>query len=67
MCTCIPVDAFESFVEAGDIFHSATSKRLRKYIYSTGNSLEPGEAFRLFRGRDPVLGPMLKKKGLLLE
>jgi peptidyl-dipeptidase Dcp len=36
-----------------------------KYIYSTGNSLPPMDAYRAFRGRAPTVEPMLKKKGLL--
>ncbi|OQR88878.1 hypothetical protein ACHHYP_06575 [Achlya hypogyna] len=58
-------DAFEAFVEAEDIFDSVTAKRLRATIYSTGNSVHPMDAYRAFRGRNPVIEPMLKKKGLL--
>jgi peptidyl-dipeptidase Dcp len=63
----LDADGFDAFLEAGDIFDQETAARLRKYIYSTGNSIEPGEAYRLFRGRDPTVIPMLKKKGLLEE
>ncbi len=58
-------DAFEAFVEAGDVFDPAVAARLRECIYSSGNSREPGQAFRAFRGRDPVVEPMLKERGLL--
>ncbi|WP_457446253.1 M3 family metallopeptidase [Roseateles sp. P5_E4] len=58
-------DAFDAFVEAGNVFDTAVAARLRECIYSTGNSREPGEAFRAFRGRDPVVEPMLKDRGLL--
>ncbi|KDO33256.1 hypothetical protein SPRG_02065 [Saprolegnia parasitica CBS 223.65] len=58
-------DAFEAFLDAGDIFDSATAKRVRENIYSTGNSVHPMDAYRAFRGRPPVIEPMLKKKGLL--
>jgi peptidyl-dipeptidase Dcp len=58
-------DAFDAFVEAGNVFDSAVAARLRECIYSSGNSREPGEAFRAFRGRDPVVAPMLKDRGLL--
>lgn len=58
-------DAFDAFVEAGDVFDTAVAARLRECIYSSGNSREPGEAFRAFRGRDPVVEPMLKDRGLL--
>jgi peptidyl-dipeptidase Dcp len=59
-------DAFEAFVEAGDAFDAAVAQRLRDCIYASGNSIEPGEAFRRFRGRDPVVEPMLKDRGLLV-
>jgi peptidyl-dipeptidase Dcp len=58
-------DAFDAFVEAGSVFDPAVAARLRECIYSAGNSREPGEAFRAFRGRDPVVEPMLKDRGLL--
>ncbi|EQC38848.1 hypothetical protein SDRG_03806 [Saprolegnia diclina VS20] len=61
----LDADAFDAFVEAGDIFDAATAKRVREHIYSTGNSVPPMDAYRAFRGRDPVIEPMLKKKGLL--
>jgi peptidyl-dipeptidase Dcp len=41
------------------------AERLKRCIYSTGNSVEPGEAFRRFRGRDPVIEPVLRQKGLV--
>ncbi|MDR7296545.1 peptidyl-dipeptidase Dcp [Pelomonas aquatica] len=59
-------DAFDAFVEAGDVFDAGVAARLRECIYSSGNSREPGEAFRSFRGRDPVVEPMLKDRGLLV-
>ncbi|MCY4744416.1 M3 family metallopeptidase [Pelomonas sp. UHG3] len=58
-------DAFDAFVEAGDVFDPAVAARLRECILSAGNSVEPGAAFRAFRGRDPVVEPMLKDRGLL--
>jgi peptidyl-dipeptidase Dcp len=38
---------------------------LRQYIYSSGNTLPPMDAYRAFRGRAPSVVPMLKKKGLV--
>ena len=54
-------------VESGDVFDPPTADRLREWIYSSGNSVEPSEAYRQFKGRDPTVEPMLKKKGLLAE
>ena len=61
----LDADAWEAFVEAGNPFAADVAARLRQCIYSTGNSVEPGAAFRAFRGRDPVIEPLLRQKGLL--
>jgi peptidyl-dipeptidase Dcp len=61
----LEADGFAAFTEAGDAFDAATSQRLLRTIYSTGNTLEPAEAYRAFRGRDPQVQPMLHKRGLL--
>merc|ERR1711959_478248 len=50
----LDADAFGAFTDAGDIFDKETAARVRKHIYSAGNTVEPGELFRRFRGRDPV-------------
>jgi peptidyl-dipeptidase Dcp len=57
-------DAFCAFEEAGSIFDPAIAERLHKYIYSSGGTMKPDEAYRAFRGRDPEAGPLLEKRGL---
>jgi peptidyl-dipeptidase Dcp len=61
----LDADAFDAFKEANDIFDKATAQRLLENIYSAGDTREPGELYRAFRGRDASVKPMLKKKGLL--
>ena len=61
----LDADGFDAFVEAGNPFDPKVAERLRRYIYSSGNTLEPGEAYRAFRGRAAKVEPMLKKRGLL--
>ncbi len=63
----LDADAFEAFVEAGDVFDAATAARLLRHIYGAGNSVEPRATYRAFRGRDASVEPMLKKRGLLPE
>jgi peptidyl-dipeptidase Dcp len=63
----LDADAYDAFVEAGDPFDAATAQRLRRWIYASGNRVEPGAAFAAFRGRAPRVEPMLRKKGLLSE
>ena len=61
----LEADAFNAFTETGDPFHAPTAQRLLREIYSVGGRTEPGAAFRSFRGRDPVVEPMLAKRGLI--
>jgi len=61
----LDADGYEAFVEAGDPFDAATAARLRDCIYASGNSREPGAAYRAFRGRDAVVEPLLRGRGLL--
>jgi peptidyl-dipeptidase Dcp len=58
-------DAFQAFVEAGDLFDPATAKRLRDEILSKGGTGKGMELYRAFRGRDPSIEPLLKGRGLL--
>lgn len=60
----LEAEAFEAFEEAGDAFDPALADKLRRYVYSAGDSREPGAAFSAFRGRDPRAEPMLRKRGL---
>ncbi len=61
----LDADAYEAFVEAGDPFAPGVAARLLRSVYAAGNSLEPGAAYRAFRGRDPDIAAMLRKRGLV--
>lgn len=61
----LDADGYEAFVEAGNPFDDTVAARLRRFIYSSGNSIEPSEAYRAFRGRAPTVEPMLKGRGLV--
>ena len=56
-------DAFEAFTEAGGPYDKKVAERLRKYIFSVGNTIDPAEAYREFRGRDPKVEALMKKRG----
>jgi glutamine synthetase adenylyltransferase/Zn-dependent oligopeptidase len=58
-------DAFEAFEEAGDPFDKSVAKRLRDEIMCVGNSVDPGRAYRDFRGRDPTIDALLRARGFL--
>ena len=61
----LEADAWQAFVEAGNPFDASVAQRLKGCIYSVGDSVEPGAAFRAFRGRDAELTPMLRERGLV--
>lgn len=56
-------DTREAFAEAGDVFDKATAEKLRKFILAPGNTTDRAEAYRQFRGRDPDVRALLKKRG----
>ena len=61
----LDADGFDAFVEAGNPFDPGVAARLHKFIYSSGNSLEPSQAYQSFRGRAPTVRPMLEQRGLI--
>ena len=60
-------DGYDAFVEAGSPFDAAVAARLLRHVYGAGNSVEPGTAYRAFRGRDASVTPLLRKRGLLVD
>jgi peptidyl-dipeptidase Dcp len=59
----ISADAWEAFTEAGGAYDKAVAKRLRDDIFSIGNTVDPAEAYRAFRGRDPGTAALMRKRG----
>ncbi len=57
-------DAFEAFKEKG-IFDRATAESFRRNILEKNGIMEPMQMYVNFRGREPVIEPLLKNKGLL--
>jgi peptidyl-dipeptidase Dcp len=59
----ITADAFGAFVEGKGPYDAKVSERLRKYVFSVGNTVDPAEGYRGFRGRDPKVEALMKKRG----
>jgi peptidyl-dipeptidase Dcp len=59
----LTADAFGAFVEGKGAYDRAVADRLRKNIFSIGNTKDPAEAYRAFRGRDPKVDALMKKRG----
>ena len=56
-------DTREAFADAGDVFDATVAAKLREYILAPGNTTDRAEAYRQFRGRDPDVTALLKKRG----
>ncbi|MEO6655266.1 MAG: M3 family metallopeptidase [Pyrinomonadaceae bacterium] len=59
----LTADAFGAFTEAGGPYDKKVAARLRKYIFSVGNTVDPADAYRNFRGRDPNVDALMIKRG----
>jgi peptidyl-dipeptidase Dcp len=62
----LTADAYDAFTEAKGPYDKTVAARLRKHIFSVGNTIDPADAYRAFRGRDPNIGPLMKKRGFPL-
>lgn len=56
-------DTWAAFEEAGDVWDADTAERFRSIVLSTANETDRKEAYRKFRGRDPEVKYILKKRG----
>jgi peptidyl-dipeptidase Dcp len=59
----ITADAFGAFVEGKGAYDREVAERLRKNVFSVGNTIDPADAYRAFRGRDPKIDALMKKRG----
>jgi peptidyl-dipeptidase Dcp len=59
-------DAFEAFKEKG-IFDQATATSFRKNILEKIGTMDAMQMYVNFRGREPIIEPLLKNRGLLQE
>jgi peptidyl-dipeptidase Dcp len=56
-------DTFAAFEEAGSPWDKPTADKFARLLLSTGNETDRAEAYRAFRGRDPDVNALLKKRG----
>lgn len=56
-------DTRQAFEEAGNPFDPATARKLRELILAPGNTTDRAAAYRQFRGRDPDVNALLRKRG----
>ncbi|GER99933.1 peptidyl-dipeptidase Dcp [Acrocarpospora corrugata] len=59
----LDADTVEWFTENGGLLRE-NGDRFRRELLSKGGSVDPMDAFRSFRGRDPRIEPLLERRGL---
>ena len=59
----LDADTVEWFKENGGLTRE-NGERFRTLLLSRGNSIDPLQAFRAFRGRDAAIEPLLERRGL---
>ena len=57
-------DGFDAFKEAGNVFDPELAARLRREVYEVGNTRDPAESYKAFRGRMPSADALLRNRGL---
>jgi len=59
----LTADAFGAFTEGKGPYDKTVAQRLVKNVFSVGNTIDPAEAYRKFRGRDPQVSALMIKRG----
>lgn len=59
----LDADAFDAFKSSGDIFNPELAAKFRELLTKCGSD-EGMEVYRKFRGKNPDIAPLLKRRGL---
>jgi peptidyl-dipeptidase Dcp len=60
----LDADAFDAFVQTGDVYNAQLASNYRKFILASGGTEDSMELYRKFRGNDPSIEPLLARRGL---
>ncbi|CAM4248873.1 M3 family metallopeptidase [Gillisia hiemivivida] len=60
----LTADAAEAFADSpGGFYDKDMAAKLVKYLFAPRNSMDPAEAYRLFRGRDASIDALMRDRG----
>lgn len=59
----LTADAFEAFTEASGPYDRDVAASLRQHVFEAGNTVDPAEGYRAFRGRDAGTAALMRKRG----
>lgn len=57
-------DAYQAFVETGNIYDQQTAQKFRQYVLKPGGIDDAMDMYVNFRGKQPSTGPLLDNRGL---
>lgn len=60
----LDADAFDAFVQSGDIYNQDLAAKFRKYCLKESGDDEGMIQYKKFRGKDPSIDPLLTRRGL---
>jgi peptidyl-dipeptidase Dcp len=63
----LTADAAEVFTEAGSFYDKEIAQRLHDTVMSVGDTIDPADGFRKFRGRDVDTKALLRKRGFPID
>jgi peptidyl-dipeptidase Dcp len=63
----LTADAWEAFSEGKGAWDRELAARLLRNVFATGNTIDPADAYRAFRGRDPQIEALMRKRGFTGE
>jgi peptidyl-dipeptidase Dcp len=59
----LAADAWEAFLEGKGPYDKDVARRFHDHIVSVGNTVDPADAYRAFRGRDAGIEALLRRRG----
>jgi peptidyl-dipeptidase Dcp len=59
----LTADAAEAFREHGGLYDKETARKLVANVFSVGNTIDPADGYRAFRGKDAGIDALMRKRG----
>jgi len=59
----LTADAAEAFREHGGLYDREVAKKLVAHVFSVGNTIDPADGYRAFRGKDAGIDALMRKRG----
>jgi peptidyl-dipeptidase Dcp len=59
----LSADAYEAFTEGRGLYDKAVARRLFERVLSVGNTVDPADGYRAFRGRDAGTAALMRRRG----